>query len=263
MCSLAISSEVKFNSSFNAQERVNGLKEKLHDISQKMSLSSIPELSLSGFEVAYSNSKKKIIGIPSWFLLKQEDIPPRFLVDDVNDPRLTNDQFLNEFSNWINDTLKDSGLASVCRQASPRDLQNIILLLRDREQFEKSKDFTLAHESAHLLYEEQRTLPLGLIILGIIAAVVSLIVIPFLGLTVGLLGLGAGIVIGLVGYHRLSELSDMEKKKQADLDAVKMLGTAEGGIYDFETELMMNRRVRFQREQLGQSSWDIDARGNF
>jgi hypothetical protein len=51
-------------------------------------------------------------------------------------------------------------------------------------------------------------------------------------------------------------LSPIEQEKQADREALTMLRDVRGGIYYFETELMVNRRLH----ALGES--DFDDKGN-
>src|SRR6267154_3472703 len=103
MCAAAVTTKNNFNSPFDCQTRVKELNEKLQDSKQKMSLTSKIDLSLIGFKPAQANITDKIVELPSWFLFKYDDIPPRFIINDINDPRLVNDQFLNEFAAWINE----------------------------------------------------------------------------------------------------------------------------------------------------------------
>ncbi len=244
------------NPSFNYSERVKELKERVADYKKKISFTDKTDLSLIGYKTAHADCKNKMIALPSWILLKYEDIPARFLIDDVNDPRLFNESFLDEFAAWIDEKLKDSGLFLRRPDSSTGLLQKLILLLRDRDLFEKSKDFILGHELGHMVYNNERKFSLGVITAGIIALCLSLLAIPFLNLFVGLIGAGIAIVILSAGIRRLPSLSPVEQEKQADCEALSKLKDARGGIYYFDTELKVNQRLH----SLGEP--DFDANGN-
>lgn len=254
MSSLTITS---INSSFNFVERVKEIKEKVSDFKKKNSFADRTNLSLIGYKTAHADCKTKTIALPSWVLLKHEDIPSRFLIDDVNDPRLFNERFLDEFADWINEKLKDSDLFMGRPDSSTGLLQKLILLLRDPDLFEKSKDFILGHELGHMLYNNERKLFLGVITVGIIALCLSLLAIPFVNLAIGLIGATIAIVIVAAGFSRLPSLPPIEQEKQADRESFAMLGDVRGGIYYFETELMVNRRLHSLEE-----SSKFDEKGN-
>src|SRR5579862_5810098 len=152
MCSLTVA-RTNFSPPFDGPQRVKELEDKVADFKRRMSITSKTDLAFLGFG-DYAVNYKGIIKLPTWYLLKYEDIPSRFLIHDINDSRLSDEHFLQEFSDWINVQLTASGLSSVCRSSKPIDLQRLILLLRDRDLFEKNKDFSIAHELGHIAYYE-------------------------------------------------------------------------------------------------------------
>lgn len=260
MCSLAVTEKTNFNPTFNGPQRVKELEDKVADFKRRMSITTKTDLGFLGFEDNGSaNYGKRMIKLPTWYLLKYEEIPSRFLIHDINDPRLLDERFLEGFSDWINDKLTEGGLSSICRSSKPSDIQRLILLLRDRDLFEKTKDFSIGHELGHIAYSKEKFLWLGAVTVGIVALVLSLLLIPILGLAIGLVGAGIALAITSVGVYRLPKLSDNEQEKKADLDAVKMLKDATGGIYNFETHMMFNRRIRLQDSQ---NESKYDQKGN-
>ena len=269
MFSLPVTQRTNFTPPFNGQQRVKELEDKVADFKRRMSITTKTDLAFLGFEDnARANFGKRMIELPTWYLFKHEDIPSRFLIQDINDPRLVDERFLEEFSNWINDKLTEGGLSSIRRSSTPSDIQRLILLLRDRDLFEKTKDFTIGHELGHIAYSKEKYLWVGVMTAGIIGLTLSLLLAPIIALAMSsvlavagsafaITGIAAGIFSA--GLYCLPKLSGLEQEKKADLDSVKMLKDATGGIYNFETHMMFNRRIRLQDSQ---NESKYDEKGN-
>ncbi len=267
-----------FNSSFNYAERMGELSRKLQDYETRLNLGTSAKLAVVGFSESPSALlNKNIVNIPSWFLFKYEDIPARFRVADINDPRLTNTGFLNEVAHWMNEKIGEAGLSGICRPADRGRLQAFLKLLRDPEFYEKSKEFTLGHELAHLSHAQteqqaylmqgvQQTVSIGGVIAGLYILFLSVSLLPVVNIavSVGVAALAIVITIGgiLVWLNRTEippSPSSIEEEKRADLDAVAMLGDARGGIYSFSNEISHNLAVR-RGNPIGTTN--IDDRGN-
>ena len=96
-----------------------------------------------------------------WFLFKYNDIPYHFRITDENDPRLFDQNFLNEFASWMNDKIREANLSSICRPVDLGILQIVIRLLRDPTFYEKCRDFSLAHELSHIAhYQKEKRIKL-------------------------------------------------------------------------------------------------------
>ncbi len=194
------------------------------------------------------------IHLPSWFLLKYEDIPERFRIVNIDDPRLNNNQFLDEMAAWMKGKIIEFGLTYHFATIDKSTLKFVIRLLRDREKFEQAKDFTLAHERSHLSHELKskvlmsqimRWVPTVLTILGV---VISIALFPFVSFAI-IVAINVGIFItnAITRYfwntHQISFWKEEEKK--ADLEAVNLLqGNPQGGIYFFETMRLNNLQLK-------------------
>jgi len=260
-------------SRFNYQERVGEFQTKLRDYERRMNISSPVNLSFIEFhESACAQLLNKSICLPSWFLFKYEDIPERFRIRDMSDPRFNDSRFLNEVAGWMNEKIAELGLTTICRPADREILKNFIYILRDPSLFEKGKDFIIGHELAHLAhFQEGLAIKLydSIALGGIMAAffllflTVSMAPIVHLGITVGVCGIAiamtVGGICGSLAHQRHAALSMIEEEKKADLDAVKMLNDAKGGIYYFQSSI--DRHLALRRSSFA-AQRDIDERGN-
>lgn len=259
-------------SRFNYQERIDNFQAKLHDYKKRMGVNTHVDLSVIEFNKApCAGLGSKTINIPSWFLFKYDDIPQRFRITDMNDPRLTNHAFLTEFANWMNEKIGELGLTSICRLADHGILQHVIRLLRNPEMFEKSKDFIFGHELAHLAHSYEgefakflQVASFGGTLSGILFLffTVSIAPVVHVGITVAVSGIAFALTIGgIVGVIRnqSAPVSGIEEERKADLDAAKMLNNAEGGIYYFQSSIDRHLAIRRSSPTLHR---DIDERGN-
>lgn len=258
---------------FNYQSRFEEFQNKLRDYEKKMNLLNPVDLSIVDFrKSAHAKLSSRSIHLPSWFLFKYEDIPARFLINDMNDPRLVNPVFLNEFAGWINGKISEMGLTSFCRPADHGALQRVIKLLRDPILYEKGKDFVIGHELAHLAHSQEgflakayETMSIGGIMVGIFTLILAVSITPVVHLTITV-GV-AGIAIAITGGSALAwfnqakpaNLSEIEEEKKADLDSVRMLNDAEGGIYYFQSSIAHHLALRRSQPAMRR---DIDERGN-
>ncbi len=278
MSILGITTRSNSHASFNYKDRFTEIQTKLRDFENRMGVAKSVDLSIIGFpESPSAKLQKNRIQLPPWFLFKYDDIPPHLRVADVNDPRLTDQIFLNEFATWINSKITESGLTTICRPADFGRLQHIIKMFRNPELFEKSKDFTLGHELAHLAHAQKGndaklmnaihdTASIGGMMAGVFLLFLAVSVVPIVHvtLTVGIAAVAVAITIGgLAVWLNKPDLppspSAIEEEKLADLDAAKMLGAVEGGIYFFENELIHNLAIR---RSVASQERNIDALGN-
>ncbi len=278
MSGLGITTRSNLHIPFNYKDRFGEIKAKLRDFENRMGVSNSVDLSIIDFKQSpCAKLQKNRIQLPPWFLFKYDDIPLHLRVTDVNDPRLTDQNFLNEFAAWMNGKITEFGLTSLCRPDDFGRLQATIKMFRNPELFEKSKDFTLGHELAHLAHSQEGqnaklmqaihdTASIGGMMAGVFLLFLAVSVLPIVHvtLTVGIAAVAVAITIGgLAVWLNKPELpsspSAIEEEKLADMDAAKMLGDAEGGIYYFENDLIHNlaiRRGAASRER------NIDAHGN-
>src|SRR5580698_6008987 len=117
---------------FNYSERSNELTAKVRDFEQRMGIKEKTTLSFTDFgKSPAALPSKNIIELPVWFLFHYEDIPSRFRVRDFNDPRLTDRNYLNDLSTWMNHKIGEMGLSSVSRTVEQVSVQKFLELLRD------------------------------------------------------------------------------------------------------------------------------------
>ena len=220
--------------------------------------------------------------IPVSYLFKTEDLPTNFRIQNFNDPRLYDEQFLHSFVEWIN-----FSIASLNRSQNsdnhlpltkmPKDqgdfrlLRLYIMLLRDPVLFEKTKAHTIGHELCHALEENQTVfhwkfpgrmtyVPRIGILGGLSLCGLGLIFAPLISLRVGLslAGFGAALGIATIALYRFGLSKCREIEKKCDLRAINVLKDASGAIYLFETmrQILLEERSR-------DLSLPIDRDGNY
>lgn len=263
---------------FNYSLRFEEIREKLRHFESKMGISKSVDLTIGDFgDSACAHLGQDRITLPSWCLFKYEDIPERFRISDLSDPRIVDRDFLNELATWMNDKIRGSGLSSICRPADFGILQIVIKLLRNPELYEKSKDFTIGHELAHLAHSQieqqahllqiaQLSVSQGGVMAGIFLLFLAVAITPVvhLTITVGVAAVAVAITaLGVGAWMNMptppADLSLIEQEKLADLEAVRMLGDVEGAIYYFKTQLHHNLIIR---RQIHSEMQNIDAAGN-
>lgn len=248
-----------FTSSFNANMRFEEVKSKIRNLEEKMKIPKTVQLKLTSFnESPSAGIISNTIKIPIWFLFKYEDIPLRFRITDLDDPRLNDKNYLNCLAEWMNERFREAGLSSVIRKTDYGSLQTVIKLMRDRNLYEKSKDFTLGHELSHLnhvqlgqwyLNHEKKSISTVGVIGGILLLFLAVSISPFVHLAVTLTAGGIAITISTLGI--LTHLKTMgssrsviEEEKIADMESAEVLQDATGGIYLFETYRHQNLAIR-------------------
>jgi len=266
------------NFSHTAQMRLNEIKSKIKNLESKMGVQKSVNLSIGKFgEMACAKLGENTIQLPPWFLFNYEDIPERFRVSNVDDHRLRDPDFLNDLAGWMNEKFQQAGISSVVRRADFGILQATISLVRDRNLYEKSKDFTIAHELAHLnhtqvdesnfyLHRVQETISAGGLISGIFLLVLAVSILPYVPIAVTLVVAGVGVSVSiatLISWLNRSlpsvQKSHVEEEKLADLDAVEALQDAQGGIYYFDSLRIHNLAVRSSNSS---AISQVDLQGN-
>lgn len=208
------------------------------------------------------------IKLPSFCLLKYEDIPLQF----------RNDHCPNEeqFAAWVNTIHQPQQLPELNPSECTDILVKFLISLRDRDLFEKQKDFIIAHEICHTLVENLNpllyfatdrmgevsafTLKIGLgiytslllVSLGIISSAHWPLI--FTSTIIGLAVIG---VLRLVYWHSLRIRQQIEEN--CDMQAVRALNDARGGIYYFQNEIAAHIVLRRSIPSLASA---IDHRGN-
>jgi hypothetical protein len=267
-------------SCFSTETRFNEIKSKIKLFEGKMGVEKSVELALGEFNTSpCAVLQNNTIKLPTWFLFKYDDIPVRFRVVNLDDPRIADNNFLNELAGWMNARFQEAGISSVIRPADHGILQTVIKKMRDQNLYEKCKDFTLCHELSHLNHSQiqQRTYYLNgvqeiISVSGVIGSILLLFlavaIIPFVELTVTLVVGGIATTVSILAIlawlnrakpSSLPSFSAIEEEKHADLDAIKTMQDASGGIYLFETYRQQNQAVR--RSDPTQMHY-IDEHGN-
>jgi hypothetical protein len=250
-------------SNFTKEIRFNEIKSKIKLFEAKMGVEKNVNLALGEFDTTpCAMLQNNMIKLPTWFLFKYEDIPARFRVVNLDDPRIADNNFLNELAGWMNARFQEAGISSVIRPADHGILQTVIKKMRDQNLYEKCKDFTLCHELSHLNHSQiqQRTyylngiqeiISVSGVIGGILLLFLAVAIIPFVELTVTLVVSGIATTVSILAIlawlnkaEPTSSPSAIEEEKHADLDAIEALQDASGGIYLFETHRQQNQAIR-------------------
>lgn len=259
--------------------RLAEIKSKIQNLENRMGVQNRVEVKLCPFaESPHALLRENVIQLPSWFLFRYDDIPERFRLASVDDPRVTNRDFLNDLAGWINGKLQEAGISHLVRPADYGILQSTIMTMRDRELFEKSKDFILGHELAHLNYTQveqnkfysdkvQEAVFGGGLIGGILLMVLSVSLLPYIPIFVSLVagGIGLALSIGscvnaLKNSSSHSAVTAVAEEKHADLDSADALLDARGGIYRFDTLRIHHLGIRRANPAMRDR---IDEHGNY
>jgi len=261
-----------FTASFNADFRFEEIQSKIRNLEEKMKMPKSVQLELAAFnESPSANLTYNAVKIPTWFLFKYEDIPLRFRITDLDDPRLTDQNYLSCLAEWMNEKFREAGISSVIHTADYVKLQTVIKFMRDQNLYEKSKDFTLGHELSHLNHAQlgqwslshmKESISLAGIIGGILLLFLALSIIPFVHLAVTLTVGGTAVtmaILGMLAYLKtmISSQSVIEEEKSADIKSAEVLQDAVGGIYLFETYRHQNLTIRHR-----DPTRHIDENGN-
>jgi hypothetical protein len=262
-----------------ANLRLQEIQGKIQNLESKMGIEKSTKLEIIEFKkspCAHHTRQGDTIKLPSWFLLKYEDIPHRFRITNNDDPRLVDINFLNDFAGWINRQFQEAGITSLVRRVDYGVLQSTIKLMRDRDLFEKSKEFTLAHEMAHLNHFQGREKSFNLqnthlvvsgagFIGGLLLMVLAASIFPYVTIAVTLVVGGIAATVSIAAIVNMLNQSTpvlnpaaVEEEKLADMDAVEALQEAQGGVYFFETYRSHNLAIRASRQAISQ----IDELGN-
>jgi hypothetical protein len=263
--------------SFNYSQRREEVLQKIRFFEKEMGISRPVTLGIRAFhKSACVDLNQRIIEVPFWFLFRPEDVPEQFRIRTLNDPRLTDNHFLNQMAGWINGKIQEAGLTSICRPTDLGTLQLFSNLLRDPEKYAQSRDFIIGHEVAHLSHEQATGVAEMISIaqdsiaaFGVIAPLFALVLIfgftPLISVGFALTAAGiaftisaTSLVIWLTQKKSAPSLSDVEQEKKADLDSAKVLRNAQGGIYYFDAVRMHQLRIRHRNS----ANTSIDELGN-
>jgi hypothetical protein len=249
------------------QVRLNELQTKVQNLGRRIGTNTNIKFEITNsFDSPSASSFSNVIHIPAWFLIKYDDIPATFRLTDTNDPRLGDSRFINQFANWLNGKFSQMGLSTRCPECI--EMQNFVFFVANRETYEKGKDFVLAHEFAHKLYDQNHFFSkhaslfvfFGSLIFGLMIA----IAIPFISpafVTASVIASFASMVFGSCYFLATIRNEFMKEEKFADLQAVNLLGDARGAILYFENVLHFNRIARAYLPP--SEKQDYDQQGNF
>ncbi len=277
-----------------AHELVSKSKELKKEISQEIKINKLVFNSLystarlaQGYRVSNDSVDHSIyftsdLIIPVSYLFKTADLPANFRIQNFNDPRLYDEQFLRSFVQWVNSSIESLN----CSQNSedhlpltkmPKDpgdfrlLRLYIMLLRDPILFEKTKAHTIGHELCHALEENESVfqwnfpgrmtyVPKIGILGGLSLFGLGLVFAPLISLRVGLslAGFGAALGTATIALYRFGLSKCREIEKKCDLRAINVLKDANGAFYLFETmrQVLLAERSR-------DPSLPIDKNGNY
>ncbi len=268
-----------------ANLRLQEIQAKIQNLESKMGIEKSAQLEIVEFKkspCAHHTGQRDTIDLPSWFLLKYEDIPQRFRITCNDDPRLVDVNFLNDLAGWINRQFQEAGITYLVRRVDYGVLQSTIKLMRDRDLFEKSKEFTLAHELAHLNHFQGREKSFNLhntqlvvsgagFMGGLLLFVLAVSIFPYVSIAVTLVFGGIAATVSIAAIVNMLNQSTpphnpaaVEEEKLADMDAAEALQDAEGGIYFFENyrshnlECRASNRSTSQIDDLGNNLRDTD-----
>lgn len=187
---------------------------------------------------AYNN----IIGLPFLFFFKTKDIPHKFMITGIDDPKLLSEEFLQQVADFVHDLffLPKKTLSSFEKLA----IRTFLLFIRDPKLSEDAKHFTLHHEMGHIVHGDYfsnffpKIINPRSFLFGILSAA---LVLSFL--VTSLLSLGLQIVLVIAAFVatyvltllvQIGHWSFLQRKEEmrADLWAVKTAPQcAKGGIY--------------------------------
>jgi hypothetical protein len=220
----------------------------------------------------FTKESQPEIGLPSYFLFKSEDIPAQFKIQDINDPRLDDDDFLKNFAEWMNAVNRKYHLPEIDVTRDLYSLKEFLISLRNPDLFEKMKDFLIGHELNHAA-DENRSVFMALenqeytelltigVIIGAAILLLSLGLIPFVSLPIVLSLAALGVTMFGASFitlrHGLAKCVEIEEK--CDMGAVKTLKDANGGIYHFENSCLTRLNLRKNKSSGFQH---IDEKGN-
>lgn len=103
------------SSSHPLQSRKSAIESKIKTVATRLGLSQHVGIKWVGFsDTPTAMLFKNTVHLPPWFLLKYEDIPSQFRITSIDDPRLNDQNFLNEMAKWMNGKIKEFGLSSTC-----------------------------------------------------------------------------------------------------------------------------------------------------
>ncbi len=90
------------------------------------------------------------------FLIDPRDVPDKFLIKGLEDPRIRNEKFFRSFTAWVDSYFCTKQKKDLVHNKNERD--GLILFLYQAskpELLEKNRKFTIVHEMAHLLHHHQ------------------------------------------------------------------------------------------------------------
>jgi Peptidase family M48 len=185
-------------------------------------------------EAVYENEMNLTIYYNYFFLLKPEDIPKEFQIEEGVES--ISEEQLNDFITWFKEFL---GVKEISVGLEEKEIILCFLkLLAKPEKFEAFKKFILAHELSHLYYKHTLIFSESLEKRNLIRKILSLSI-GFFGIAIfrRSLWLSVSLIIGLllfkitnVALYNLDKLHiSRRQEKEADLLAKKHVG-AEGGL---------------------------------
>lgn len=217
-----------------------------------------------------NEDNEPIIRLGSLLLIDPRSIPEKFKVKDFNDPKLKDNAYLTECIQWINDEhFKIENLDPSDISERDRNTVKLFLVLASQpELFERMVEFTLAHETVHVVCDhgkEQEPL-IDSLNTKIINDYLATLLMGALGFLIPqnaqfrilscLLGGLFGYFIGGPAFSTFLNpgvLSIMKRfrnmEKEADLLAAKALGNIDGGIYLFKTCLQHDHYLFDQKSE--------------
>lgn len=224
----------------------------VQDVIARLYRSAIPQnqvnISVSAnncFHYADFSSCATELQISPLLLIDSEEIPERFRFANINDPRLNNAALLQDYSDWLHDTLE----IPRSQYSADKDLlQSNLVFMQDREKAKEAIKFVLLHELGHIHHNDYNLDRILFALSGIMSIswpiCVALALSWPLSISISFV-LGAAslsfFVLGLIQSGPLARFYEY----RADLFAAQHCSASiEGGIYFFRASIEDNKRMR-------------------
>jgi hypothetical protein len=246
--------------------------ETIQKISQEMGIQEKVRLYSSNLFSQSCQSKKNsslkahVIRLDPSFFIDPQDVPKEFIIYSMQDTRIQDENFINDFIKWLKEYFKSDALTPEKFDKTERIYLILFLFRASRpELLEKLRRFIIVHELAHFLpYDQavrlafQRDIGFATIksfSCTFTAAYAALYFLrryklAYLGKVLSTTTLAAGLVIGLASLKRsmapvIVKYFHQRRKVEfyCDASAVRTLQDKEGGLYYLNTHMAWKEKM--------------------
>jgi hypothetical protein len=218
--------------------------------------------------------------VPDLMMIKPQDVPPHLRLGTMHDPRLQDNRYIEEVTDWVKRHLGINQPLNASPLMIKYTIKQFLKYLSNPDLAERGIDFVIHHEVAHLYYQHHDKRSLFCDKMIRLSLLLKVCVVGFICAALGIAFPGssylftlrlAGSVIGMKKssdafqrHHRKKVCRAQEK--EADLLAARISGNGKGGAYRFERYRLDQLALRnhpalgFWGRRLAQKL--IDERGN-